>query len=159
MPFILNDRPDLAADAQANGVHLGQHDQSPADARLVLGNDAIIGLSTHGVADLEAAERAPVDYVAAGPVHATPTVPGRRAVGTRYVTEATTRATRPLFAIGGVTPETIPAMVVAGARRVAVVRYLTDAADPERHARQLVDSMRRALASDRASGQRHPGAS
>ncbi|HEX2192893.1 MAG TPA: thiamine phosphate synthase [Acidimicrobiales bacterium] len=137
VPFILNDRADLALEAGADGVHVGQDDAPPALARRVLGPDALVGLSTHVPAELEAAAGEPVDYLSAGPVNATPTKPGRPGTGISYLREAAARATVPWFVTGGVTPETVPAMVEAGATRFVVVRWLTEAADPEGAARAL----------------------
>src|SRR4051794_9679795 len=77
VPFILNDRPDLALEVGADGVHVGQEDAPPALARRILGPDAIVGLSTHAPAELDAAGGEPVDYVSTGPVGAAPTKPGR----------------------------------------------------------------------------------
>src|SRR5689334_8895027 len=76
VPFILNDRPDLALDCGAAGVHVGQDDAPPALARRILGPDAVVGLSTHAAAELDASGPEPVDYVSAGPVAPTPTKPG-----------------------------------------------------------------------------------
>jgi thiamine-phosphate pyrophosphorylase len=146
VPFILNDRPDLALACGADGVHVGQDDVPPAIARGILGPDAIVGLSTHAPAEWDAAAVEPVDYVSAGPVDPTPTKPGRPGTGLGYLRYATERATRPWFVTGGVTPETVPAMAGAGARRFVVVRYLTEAADPGANARQL------RAAIDRAAG-------
>jgi len=137
VPFVLNDRPDLAAAAGADGVHLGQDDGPPAVARRLLGPGAVIGLSTHDPAQLDASVAEPVDYVSAGPVVPTPTKPGRPGTGPRYLGYATARAGRPVFVTGGVTPSSIPALAAAGARRFVVVRHLTEAADPEEAARRL----------------------
>ena len=137
VPFILNDRPDLALDVEADGVHVGQDDASPALARRILGPDAIVGLSTHAVAELDASITEPVDYVSAGPVEATPTKQGRPGTGTGYVTYAVERAGRPVFITGGVTPETVPGLAAAGARCFVVVRYLTESDDPRLAARAL----------------------
>ncbi len=131
VPFLLNDRPDLAVRAGADGVHVGQDDVAPQDARAVMGPDAIVGLSTHAPDQLAAAADAPVDYVAVGPVHATPTKPGRPAAGAGYVAHAAAHPPRvPWFAIGGLDPATLPAVLAAGATRVVVVRAITEAADP-----------------------------
>ena len=138
VPFILNDRPDLALEAGADGVHVGQDDAPPGLARRILGPDAVVGLSTHAPAELEAAAREPVDYLSAGPVNPTPTKPGRPGTGLGYLREAATRATVPWYVTGGVTPQTVPAMAEAGATRFVVVRWLTEAADPEGAARALV---------------------
>ena len=147
VPFILNDRPDLALEVGADGVHVGQDDAPAALARRLLGRDAIVGLSTHAPAELAASAAEPVDYLSVGPVSPTPTKPGRPGTGLGYVAHAAAHATRPFFVTGGVTPATVAPLVQAGARRFVVVRWLTEAADPEAHARALVDALDRALAS------------
>jgi len=137
VPFIMNDRPDLALAAGADGVHVGQDDVGAAVARAILGADAIIGLSTHSPADLLASLDEPVDYISAGPVTPTPTKPGRAGVGLGYVSHAVAQARRPVWVTGGASPTSVASMVAAGARHVVVVRWLTEAADPEAAARQL----------------------
>lgn len=141
VPFILNDRPDLADEIGADGVHVGQDDTPAREARTVVGDSAIVGLSTHAGSELLAAvdQRFPVDYVSAGPVHATPTKPGRLPTGLDYLREAVTVSPWPVWITGGVDPDTVGEMIGAGARHFVVVRWLTDAADPRRHARQLRD--------------------
>ena len=141
VPFILNDRPDLALECGADGVHVGQDDAPPRLARRLLGPDAVIGLSTHDPAQLTASLAEPVDYVSAGPVSPTPTKPGRPGVGLGYVTHAAGHAGRPFFVTGGVTPDTVPEMAAAGATRFVVVRYLTEAADPETAAARLAEAI------------------
>jgi thiamine-phosphate pyrophosphorylase len=136
-PFIMNDRPDLALDVGADGVHVGQDDASPALARRVLGAGAIVGLSTHAPAELDASVSEPVDYVSAGPVEATPTKLGRPGTGVTYVTYAVERARRPVFVTGGVNPETVPGLAAAGAKCFVVVRFLTESDDPRASARAL----------------------
>ena len=145
VPFILNDRPDLALEAGADGVHVGQDDAPPALARRLLGPAAIVGVSTHEPAQLDASAAEPVDYVSAGPVEATPTKPGRPGTGLGYLGYAASTATRPFFVTGGVRPETVPALAAAGARRFVVVRWLTEAGDPEAHAWALRDAIERAV--------------
>jgi thiamine-phosphate pyrophosphorylase len=137
--FVLNDRPELVAACAADGVHVGQDDASPSQARAAIGPDAIIGRSTHAPAQLAAAEADPdVDYLAVGPVHATPTKPGRPAAGLEYVAHAAAAApATPWFAIGGIDAGTIGPVVAAGARRVVVVRAITESGDPEAAARGL----------------------
>ncbi|MEY2475442.1 MAG: thiamine-phosphate pyrophosphorylase [Actinomycetota bacterium] len=147
VPFILNDRPDLAVEVEADGVHVGQDDAPAALARRLLGPDAIVGLSTHAPAELDAAEAEPVDYVSAGPIEATPTKPGRPGTGLAYVTYARENATRPFYVTGGVTPDTVPAIAAAGAQRFVVVRWLTEAADAKANARALRDAIDRAVGS------------
>lgn len=137
VPFILNDRPDLALAAAADGVHVGQDDVPAAVARRILGPGAIVGLSTHSPADLDRSRAEPVDYVSTGPVEPTPTKPGRPGTGLGYLTYAAAHAGHPFFVTGGVTPATVGPMLEAGARRFVAVRWLTEAADPEANARAL----------------------
>lgn len=137
VPFVLNDRPDLALEVGADGVHVGQDDAPVALARRILGPDAIVGLSTHGPDDLAAAKSEDVTYISAGPVEPTPTKPGRPGTGLGYAAEASMRSAVPVFVTGGVTPERIPELVAAGVRHFVVVRYLTEAADPVVAARAL----------------------
>jgi thiamine-phosphate pyrophosphorylase len=134
--FFVNDRPDLAAAAGADGVHVGQDDGSVAAARAVVGPDALVGQSTHRPAEIDAATDA--DLIGVGPVHATPTKAGRAPAGLELVRYAAAHARQPWFAIGGLDAETIPAALAAGARRVAVVRAVADAADPQAAAAALI---------------------
>jgi len=145
VPFILNDRPDLALACGADGVHVGQDDAPPWLARQILGPAAIVGRSTHAPAELAAVGAEPADYLSAGPVNPTPTKPGRPGTGMGYLTLAAATATVPWFVTGGVTPDTVGAMVGAGARRFVVVRYLTEAADPEANARRLTQAIDEAV--------------
>jgi thiamine-phosphate pyrophosphorylase len=135
--FILNDRPDLVEAVGADGVHVGQDDDTVADARAAIGPDRLLGLSTHTPAQVDAAASVGVDYIGVGPVHATPTKPGRPAVGLALVRYAAEHATMPFFAIGGIGPENVGAAHDAGAERISVVRALTEAADPAQVARGL----------------------
>ncbi|HEY5252591.1 MAG TPA: thiamine phosphate synthase [Acidimicrobiales bacterium] len=143
VPFILNDRPDLVAETGADGVHVGQDDMAPVATRLAVGPDALVGLSSHATGELDAAiggpdtPPAPVDYLSAGPVSATPTKPGRPGTGLGYVREAVARSPWPVWITGGVAPDTVGAMLEAGARHFVVVRWLTGAPDPAAHARDL----------------------
>ncbi|MGI9079875.1 MAG: thiamine phosphate synthase [Acidimicrobiales bacterium] len=141
VPFVLNDRPDLALEAGADGVHVGQDDAPPALARRILGPSALVGFSTHAARELDAAANEPADYPSAGPVQPTPTKPGRPGTGLGYLTYAATRAAVPWFVTGGVTPATVPAMVAAGARRFVVVRWLTEATERRSAARALADAI------------------
>jgi thiamine-phosphate pyrophosphorylase len=127
--FIVNDRPDVAHALEADGVHLGQDDLPVDAARDLLGPDAVIGLSTHTPEQLDRAP-AEADYVCAGPVWATPTKPGRPAAGLDVVRHAAQSQDRPWFAIGGITSANLSEVVAAGARRVVVVRAVTEARDP-----------------------------
>jgi thiamine-phosphate pyrophosphorylase len=145
VPFVLNDRPDLALEAGADGVHVGQDDAPVALARRILGPEAIVGLSTHGPDDLADATSQDVTYLSAGPVEPTPTKPGRAGTGLAYASLANERATVPVFVTGGVTPEKIPALVAAGVRHFVVVRYLTQARDPGQAAHDLRHAIDQAL--------------
>jgi thiamine-phosphate pyrophosphorylase len=145
VPFIINDRPDLALECGADGVHIGQDDISPRVARQILGPVAIIGLSTHAPPELEAALAEPIDYLSAGPVFPTPTKPGRPGTGLGYLSQVAARVARPWFVTGGVTPETVRPMVTSGARRFVVVRHLTEARDPRASARRLREAIVEAI--------------
>jgi thiamine-phosphate pyrophosphorylase len=135
--LILNDRPDLVAAADADGVHIGQDDVGVVAARALVGAHRLVGLSTHSPAQIDAAADADVDYIGVGPVHATPTKPGRPAVGLGLVRYAAGHAVVPFFAIGGIDAGNAGAVRSAGATRIAVVRALTHATDPEAAARAL----------------------
>jgi thiamine-phosphate pyrophosphorylase len=140
--FVLNDRPDLVEACAADGVHVGQDDGEPAAARAAVGAERIVGRSTHTPAQLAAAEADPdVDYYAVGPVHATPTKPGRPAAGLSYVAHAAQAATKPWFAIGGIDAGTLGSVLAGGARRIVVVRAIADAEDPEAAARALREAL------------------
>jgi thiamine-phosphate pyrophosphorylase len=135
--FILNDRPELVEATGADGVHVGQDDLPVADARAAVGPDRLVGLSTHSPEQVDRAAGASVDYIGVGPVHETPTKPGRRAVGVALVRYAAGHAAVPFFAIGGIAPGNVEAVREAGAERIAVVRALTESADPALSARRL----------------------
>lgn len=139
--FVLNDRPDLAVEVGADGVHVGQQDAHPDAVRAEVGPDLLIGRSTHSPRQLDASAEEDVDYVAVGPVHATPTKEGRPAVGLDPVRHAATHAAHPWFAIGGIDEETVEDVLRAGARRVVVVRAVTEADDPA----EAVWALRRAV--------------
>ena len=135
VPLGVNDRPDLAVLADADFVHVGQ-DDIPVDAIRSFGLP--VGLSTHAPREIDEAAS---DYIAVGPVHATPTKEGRPAVGLKLVRYAAANAKLPWFAIGGIDASNIRDVVAAGATRVAVVRAIFDADDPERAARELRDAL------------------
>jgi thiamine-phosphate pyrophosphorylase len=148
VPFVLNDDPALARSIGADGVHVGQDDMDPTEARRVMGADAVIGLSTHARNELDRAVgnglqagrvtgALPVDYISAGPVSPTPTKPGRPGTGIDYVREAARRAPWTVWVTGGVDPTTVGPLLAAGARHFVVVRWLTEAPDPKANARTL----------------------
>jgi len=135
--FIVNDDPDLARACDADGVHVGQDDGSAAEARELLGPDAIIGLSTHSREQIATSAEAPVDHISVGPIWETPTKAGRPAVGLELISSAAEQAAHPFFAIGGIDPDNAAEVLRAGARRLCVVRAIRDAADPAAAAEAL----------------------
>ncbi len=135
VPLVVNDRPDLAVLAEADAVHVGQNDLPPGAVRRFA---LPVGLSTHAPAEVDAAD---ADYIGVGPVFATPTKAGRPAVGLELVRHAAAHARVPWFAIGGIDATNVAEVVAAGARRIAVVRAIGDAANPEAAARQLRDAL------------------
>jgi len=139
--FVLNARPDLAAACGADGVHVGEDDASVARARAAVGDDAIVGLSTHSVEQARDGAQSGADYIAVGPVHATPTKAGRPAIGLEPVRYAAEHVELPWFAIGGIDRETVAAVAAAGATRVVVVRAIAAADDPEAAARALREAV------------------
>lgn len=140
--FIVNDRVDIALAAGADGVHLGQDDLPYIYARDQMGPDRLIGRSNHSPAQLSASVESGADYSAVGPIYATPTKPGRPAVGEDLITYAAAHARLPVFAIGGINADNIGSVIAAGARRACVVRALTESSDPAGVASRL----KRALA-------------
>lgn len=139
--FILNDRPDLVAMAGADGVHVGQDDGPVAQARIAVGPDRIVGLSTHTPEQVRAAAGSGADYIGVGPVYETPTKPGRPAVGLELVGFAAAATELPFFAIGGIDAGSAGEVAGAGATRIAVVRALREAEDPEATARALREAL------------------
>jgi thiamine-phosphate pyrophosphorylase len=137
--LAVNDRADIAHAVQADVLHLGQDDLPVPAARAIVGEDILIGRSTHSDEQASAAAAEPgVDYVCAGPVWPTPTKPGRAAPGVKlleYV--AARREGRPWFAIGGIDSGNLAEVLDAGARRIVVVRAITEAADPRAAAEEL----------------------
>jgi thiamine-phosphate pyrophosphorylase len=131
VPFVVNDRPDLAVLAEADFVHVGQDDLPVEDARRF---GVPVGQSTHAPQELDSAT---ADYAGVGPVYETPTKAGRPAAGLEYVRYAAGHARLPWFAIGGIDESNVADVAAAGAERIAVVRAITDAPDPERAAAAL----------------------
>jgi thiamine-phosphate pyrophosphorylase len=130
---IVNDRADLAVMANAQGVHVGQDDLPPADARRLVGPDRIVGFSTHSVPQIEAAIREPISYLAVGPVFGTKTKnTGYSAVGLDLVSTAVRLAKGiPVVAIGGITLDTAESVLQAGATSVAVIGDLLTEGNPQ----------------------------
>jgi thiamine-phosphate pyrophosphorylase len=139
--LIVNDRPQVALEAGADGVHVGQDDMPVAEARELLGPGLLIGLSTHARAEIDAEDAALADYIAVGPVHETPTKQGRPAVGLELVSYAASHTRKPWFAIGGLHVGNLAQVLEAGARRAVVLRAIADAQDPRAAARALREQL------------------
>lgn len=141
IPFIVNDRPDVALAVGADGVHLGQGDLPVDWARRIL-PDEVIGRSSHQPADAERAIAERASYFAVGPVWETPTKPGRSAAGLSYVRDVAARCPpMPWFAIGGITLDNVEQVLADGATRIALVRAVLDAPDPARAASGFIQSL------------------
>jgi thiamine-phosphate pyrophosphorylase len=139
--FIVNDRPDLARLAEADGVHLGQDDLPVKEARRVLGPDALVGVSTHDLGQLRQAVLDGASYVGVGPTFPSGTKAFHDLAGLAFVRAASAATTLPAFVIGGINRETIAAAVAAGARRVAVSQAVCAAADPRAAAAELLRAL------------------
>lgn len=141
---IINDRADIAALTGAHGLHLGQEDLSPSQARRIVGPTTAIGLSTHTQAQWESAVSEPIAYLAIGPVYGTGTkATGYEAVGLETVHAASTRAAEaglPVVAIGGITLERAPEVIASGAASVAVIGDLLSGS-PEARARDFLRAL------------------
>lgn len=127
--FIMNDRPDLACIVNADGVHVGQDEATVAEARSVVGADRLVGVSTHSLAQAQAAVMAGADYIGVGPVFPSETKEFDEFVGTELVRSVTSEISLPSFAIGGITPDNLATVVDSGAERVAVSESIWGAAD------------------------------
>lgn len=131
VPLIVNDRPDLAVLADADYVHVGQDDLPVAAARRF---GLQVGLSIHTADQIRQAH---ADYIGVGPVYTTPTKPGATPVGLELVRHAARHARHPWFGLGGIDETNAADVIAAGAERLAVIRAITEAADPERTASNL----------------------
>jgi len=145
VPFIVNDSPELARIASADGVHVGQGDATVAHCRVVLGSGAIVGLSTHSSAEFDEALAEEATYFSAGPIEPTPTKLGRPGTGVGYAVASQARSTRPVFVTGGVNATNVATLVAAGLRHFVVVRALTESSEPEASAFALRAALDEAL--------------
>ena len=138
--FIVNDDPALAAEAEADGVHVGQDDMSPVEVRAKFPQLKVVGLSTHNLDQVRASWDQPIDYIGVGPVYATPTkdIPDPT-LGPEMAGRMIAAARVPAVAIGGINAETLPAVLAAGARNFAVVRAVCQSQDPYSAIRKLVE--------------------
>ncbi|TSI18924.1 thiamine phosphate synthase [Brevibacterium aurantiacum] len=141
--FSVNDRADVALLVGADVFHVGQGDLTSQQARAVLGPDVILGRSTHSIAQADAAEADPeIDYFCLGPVWETPTKPGRPAISTDPLRALASSASKPWFAIGGISAgERLAEVRAAGAQRIVVVRAVTAAEDPAAAAAELKQAL------------------
>ncbi len=140
--FILNDRPDIARLAGANGVHLGQDDVAVSTARRIVGSDGIIGISTHNLKQFRAAIELDADYIAVGPVFATGSKRNPDpVVGIEFIRKARALTDKPIVAIGGITLERAPEVIAAGADSVAVISDILSAKNPVQRAEQFLEKL------------------
>jgi thiamine-phosphate pyrophosphorylase len=150
--FIMNDRADIALLAKANGVHVGQLDLGVEDARAIVGPDAWVGVSTHSLEQIDAADKTSADYIAFGPVFPTHSKENPDpVVGLDLLREARKHTRKPLVAIGGITLERAADTFRAGADSLAVARDLIVSSDPAQRAREFL--------SEASRSRRRPGAS
>ncbi len=139
--FIVNDDPSIAAEAEADGVHVGQDDMSPSEVRAKFPQLKVVGLSTHNLDQVRASLVQPIDYIGVGPVYATPTkdIPDPT-LGPEMAGRMIAASRVPAVAIGGINAETLPAVLAAGARNFAVVRAVCQSPDPYSAIRSLVQT-------------------
>lgn len=143
--FIINDRIDIAALLEADGVHLGQDDLDVKSAREILGANAIVGISTHAPEQALKAVEDGADYIGVGPVFATPTKEGRIPVGLEYVKWVSENITLPAFAIGGIDLENCNQVFDAGIKKLGVVRAIINATSPQKSAEEFLDKQSQVL--------------
>ena len=140
--FILNDHPQLVGETGADGVHVGQDDMPVAAVRKIVGADALIGLSTHSLAQALAASDAGPDYIGFGPVFSTPTKPDYQPVGLGAIAEVHRRVPLPVFCIGGIKRENLREVLAAGAVRAVIVSGILQAEDPAAYCRECAGILR-----------------
>jgi thiamine-phosphate pyrophosphorylase len=138
VPFIVNDRVDVALAVDADGVHLGQDDLPPAAVRPLLKPGMILGLSTHSVEQAKTAQAAGADYVAVGSMFPTATKPEFQLVGPALAREVRPVVHVPLIGIGGITPDNVGDVIAAGVDGVAVISAVCAAPDPAAAARRFI---------------------
>ena len=139
--LIINDRPDLAVLADADGVHVGQDELSVRDARRILGPDRLVGVSTHSIEQARQAVLDGADYLGVGPTFPSNTKSFNEFAGLEFVKQVAAEISLPWFAIGGIAPENIAAVIKAGAKRVAVSNAICGSADPAQAAEGLAQQL------------------
>ncbi|HVA72576.1 MAG TPA: thiamine phosphate synthase [Candidatus Limnocylindrales bacterium] len=144
--FIINDRPDIAAMVGAGGVHVGQEDLPPEDARRICGRGRWVGVSTHTLEQFRAAVETSADYIAVGPIFSTSTKEKPDPiVGASFIREARKLTQKPIVAIGGITLERAAEVYEAGADSIAVIRDLLGSREPAARAREFLAIAERSL--------------
>ncbi len=139
--FIINDRIDLTLAVNADGVHLGQNDLPTKVARKLLGNEYLIGRSTHSLNQIKAAEDEGCNYLGVGPIFATPSKPELKPVSTKFIHEAVHKAQLPWFAIGGINNSNLNEVCLAGAKRIAVLGAIMNAEDTSQASLELLKGL------------------
>lgn len=141
--FIVNDRVDVALAVGADGVHVGQSDMRVEDVRRLLGDERIVGLSIDNVDQIRRADAVFADYLGVGPIYAQSTkADAAPPLGLAGLRTARALTTKPVVAIGGITPENATAALEAGAQGLAVVSAIVGADDPEAAARRFTQVLR-----------------
>jgi thiamine-phosphate pyrophosphorylase len=141
--FVVNDRPDIAAIVEADGVHVGQDELSVTEARAVLGPNRLVGVSTHSIEQARQAVLDGADYIGCGPTFPSPTKEFNEFPGLSFLRAVAEEISLPAFAIGGITLDTLPQIFEAGCHRIAVSNYVTSAKNP----RSAIELLKGALAS------------
>lgn len=131
VPLIINDYPHIAAETGADGVHVGQDDDAVAMARAIVGEEAIVGKSTHSLDQACAAAEEPVDYIGFGPLFATPTKPDYQPIGLQDIATVHEQVTLPIFCIGGIKQDNLDTIKAHGGLRVVIVSGILESPNPE----------------------------
>lgn len=140
--LVMNDRPDVAALAGAAGVHVGQEDLQPEQARAVVGREMWVGVSTHNLEQFRNAAATSADYIAVGPIFATTSKQNPDpVVGLELIRQVRTLTDKPIVAIGGITLERAASVIAAGADSVAVIRDVVRATKPGERARRFLETL------------------
>lgn len=140
--IVINDRPDLAVLADADGVHVGQEELSVADARRIIGPDRLVGVSTHAITQARSAFLEGADYLGVGPTFPSGTKRFESFPGTDYLRQVAAEISLPTFAIGGIDLERVPLVLAAGLRRIAVSGHVTRSSAPAQALQQLRQAIR-----------------
>jgi thiamine-phosphate pyrophosphorylase len=143
IPFLINDNVDLAKKIDADGVHLGQGDMNPAEARKILGENKIIGLTAFKPIHFEMMDANIVDYAGTGPFFATLTKPDKMVLGSEGFQSLVNISSVPVVGIGGITPENAAEVIQAGASGVAMMRAISESDDPKQVAQEFVQAIKK----------------